>query len=189
MAVYAYFANLFMLLFLAVAVFYLIHLLLMRHNITRFQIQMLQHDKNNQSLASSQYLISHYQKLLSCEKVVNLQMSSERLFHPWLNRVGSLKGIAPACGLIFTVVSIILSFAEFSGSGDVKKMFGIAAVGFSTTAIGTLVVVICRLNIDQVIQPMVWDVEGRLRQHRHYLSNTSLQAKQLSPSLEGLAHD
>lgn len=123
--------------------------------------------------------IKNYSALLKAKNHQAIQYGQQHLFFALLNRSTSLKGVAPACGLLFTVISIMLSFGEFASSGSVQKMFGIAATGFSTTALGALVVVLCRLTIDRHIVPAMMMFDKQLMRHRRQIKSSQIKSSQI----------
>lgn len=73
---------------------------------------------------------------------------------PQINQLNSFKAIAPAMGLLFTVISIMHSAQSFSASADVKQMFAAVSVGLGTTAIAAFCLIVARVLLDLLVRQL-----------------------------------
>ncbi|MFW8589273.1 MotA/TolQ/ExbB proton channel family protein [Glaciecola sp. 2405UD65-10] len=119
--------------------------------------------------------VMFYRRSQTKETQQSLEEQTLQLFAPLLLKVNALKSIAPALGLCFTVISIILSFQVFASSGDIKMMFQAAAVGLGTTAMGALVMSMAKWLSDRKLIPTFQHIFLLNQAHLNHL-RTMLQA-------------
>jgi len=156
MAYYSYFAYFVMLITLLLSIRFSIEALLFRRALR----EQYKHNANNIKrgiprilLASESIPIRYYINAYKKQGQLPLQDQIDLLFAPFILKLNSIKAIAPALGLFFTVLSIIFSFSIFAESGDIKEMFSALATGLGTTALGALTIVLSKIIIDRVILP------------------------------------
>lgn len=114
-----------------------------------------QWQKDQRLINQFQWSMLQQQESWSCFYTKSTQIStqlSKQLTEPLL-KLSALKGVAPALGMLFTVISIMLAFQLFSESGDIKQMFQAVSVGLGTTAIGAFCIVVSRLVSDRLLLP------------------------------------
>ena len=137
------------------------------------------HQKTDDVIEAPLHLFSRSLHLIPVSFVHQQQQSHEpeslekqvtAIFLPMMLNLGSLRSAAPALGLFFTVVSIMISFSVFSSTGDIKQMFAAASVGFGTTAIGAITMVVAKLGQDRILIPLATQTESRFKEQIRQLT-------------------
>lgn len=185
MATYSYFAYLIMLINLFLVIRYSAEALYLRKSLF---IEGNENEKLIRALdvnaikSSDNLVLNYYKRTLTKEVQLPLEEQTLQIFTPLLLKLSSVKSIAPAFGLCFTVISIMLSFKVFSESGDVKAMFQAVSVGLGTTAIGACVIVISKVVTDRIVIPLFHKTYQRHQLQLHTFKVNIRSHKQKRPS-------
>lgn len=157
MAYYSYFAYAVMMITLFMAIKYCVEGFYLRKQLRK---EFLSFEKvlSSEYKVKSTDLISipvrFYINQINKRRQISLKEQTADIFSSLLLKLSSMKSIAPAMGLCFTVLSIMCSFHIFSTTGDIKAMFQAASVGLGTTAMGAITIVVSKLMIDRVLLPL-----------------------------------
>ncbi len=83
-----------------------------------------------------------------------LELEIQKKFYQTTLAAVRIKSSAPAWGMFFTVVGIMLAVIEYGESSSVKQMLGSVGPAMGTTALGALTAIIERNLIDGRLIPM-----------------------------------
>ncbi len=157
MAYYSYFAYAVMMITLFLAIKYCVEGFYLRNQLHR-EFTLFEKVLSSEYKVKPTDFISislrYYNNYTNKKRQLSLKEQTAGIFNSLLLKLSSIKSIAPAMGLCFTVLSIMCSFHIFSTTGDIKAMFQAASVGLGTTAIGALIIVVSKLMIDRVLLPL-----------------------------------